>query len=290
MIIEDLFQDGRTNFIKQGDCLPFLRELPDKSVDLIITSPPYNLGQEYEKRVSFESYLAFQEQVIKQCVRILKPTGSICWQVGNYREHKENFPLDIFLYPIFKKLGLTLRNRIIWHFKAGLGSSRKFYKKNETILWFTKSDNYTFNLDPVRVPRAYPQKRFRTGKHIGKLKGSKLGKNPGDVWSIPLINNSHPERTAHPCQYPVGLVERLIVALTDKNEIVFDPFMGSGTTAVASLLHKRRCIGVETVRRYIEIARNRIRAVREANYNYKCYLNPKLYQESLLNQYSIRRE
>ena len=278
MRIEELLNEGKKFHIEHGDCLQFLKKLPDQSVDLVITSPPYNLGQEYEKRVSFESYLQFQERVIKECVRILKDNGSICWQVGNYKEKQENFPLDIFLYSIFKKFNLTLRNRIIWHFRAGLGSNRKFYKKYETILWFTKSDNYTFNLDPVRIPRRYPQKKFKHGKNIGKCKGSALGKNPGDVWLIPLVNNIHPEKTAHPCQFPIGLIERLILSLSNKGDIVLDPFIGSGTTAVASLLHNRRCIAIEKERKYIDIIHQRIHESQKKGFKYKSYLNPKLFK------------
>lgn len=273
----------RANFIlNHGDCLNFLKRIPDNSVQLVISSPPYNIGQEYEKRISLEEYLSFQKKVITECVRILKPTGSICWQVGNYKEKRENIPLDIILYPIFKELNLKLKNRLIWHFEGGLGGNRRFYKRYETILWFVKSDNYIFNLDPVRIPRIYKQK-----KKTGKLIGHQLGKNPGDVWDIPLVNNFHVEKTSHPCQYPVGLVERLVLALSNKGDIVLDPFLGSGTTAVASLLHNRKCIGVEKESSYIKTANERISKVIDGTYQYKSYLNPILFPNSQLNTKSI---
>ena len=149
-----------------GDCMKYLKKIPDNSVQLIITSPPYNIGQEYEKKISLAEYLSFQKRVIRECDRILKPNGSICWQVGNYKDKGENIPLDILLYPIFKEFKLELRNRIIWHFEGGLGSNRRFYKRYETILWFVKSRHHIFNIDPLRLPRIYHQKK---DKKTGKL-------------------------------------------------------------------------------------------------------------------------
>ena len=267
-----------------GDCMKYLKKIPDNSVQLIITSPPYNIGQEYEKKISLAEYLSFQKRVIRECDRILKPNGSICWQVGNYKDKGENIPLDILLYPIFKEFKLELRNRIIWHFEGGLGSNRRFYKRYETILWFVKSRHHIFNIDPLRLPRIYHQKK---DKKTGKLKGNPLGKNPGDVWDIPLVNNFHIEKSSHPCQYPVGLVERLILALSNKGDIVVDPFIGSGTTAVASLLHKRKCIGIEKESKYIKTAQERLAKVFSGNYQYKSYLNPILFPNSQLNTKSI---
>ncbi|MCI0477741.1 MAG: site-specific DNA-methyltransferase, partial [Anaerolineales bacterium] len=168
----------------QGDAQDFVATLPDNSVSLIITSPPYNLGKEYEDRVSIEKYLETQSQIITQLWRVLREDGSICWQVGNFVENSEVFPLDIFYYSIFKKLGLFLRNRIVWHFEHGLHASKRFSGRYETILWFTKSENYVFNLDAVRVPSKYPGKRHFKGPNKGKPSGNPLGKNPSDLWKI----------------------------------------------------------------------------------------------------------
>ena len=268
-------------YLHHGDCLNMLQKLPDHSVQLVVTSPPYNIGQEYEKKLSLKQYLSFQEKVIKECVRILKPTGSICWQVGNYKENGEIIPLDIMFYPIFKKYGLKLRNRIIWHYRSGLSHRKHFSKRYETVLWFVKSDAYIFNLDPVRVPRRYKAKKNKPG--------SPLGKNPGDVWDIPRVNNLHIEKTKHPCQFPVGLIERLILALTNKNDLVVDPLLGSGSTAVACALHNRRCLGADYIKYYLEIAKGRIAQVKENCCQYRCYLNPKLYPHSRLNHELQRR-
>ena len=135
--------------LHHGDINNLLSNLPNNFAKLIITSPPYNLGKEYETRVALKTYLNIQNEIIKELVRVLADDGSICWQVGNYVEKGEVFPLDIYYYDIFKDLGLFLRNRIIWHFGHGLHAKKRFSGRYETILWFTKSKDYIFNLDPV---------------------------------------------------------------------------------------------------------------------------------------------
>ncbi len=241
-----------------GDCRDFLSQIPDGSVQLIVTSPPYNLGKEYEKRLVLSDYISQQKEVIEKCVRVLKDTGSICWQVGNYVNNGEIIPLDILLYPVFSSLGLKLRNRIIWHFGHGLHGSKRFSGRYEVILWFTGTDNYTFNLDAVRIPQKYPQKRHFKGPNKGKLSGNPRGKNPSDTWEIPNVKSNHVEKTIHPCQYPVELVERLVLSLTNENDWVFDPFIGVGSTAIAALMHNRRAMGAETKPEYLAAARERL--------------------------------
>ncbi|HQJ10225.1 MAG TPA: site-specific DNA-methyltransferase [Anaerolineae bacterium] len=243
----------------EGDCLTLLKEMPDDFVQLVVTSPPYNLGKPYESRLEIEDYLAQQQQVIEESVRVLKPQGSICWQVGNYVDEGEIIPLDIVLYPLFAALGLQLRNRIVWHFGHGLHASKRFSGRYEVILWFTKTEDYVFNLDAVRVPQKYPQKKYFKGPKKGELSGNPLGKNPGDVWEIPNVKANHVEKTLHPCQFPVELIERLVLALTNAGDWVFDPFMGVGTTAIAALMHQRRAIGAEIMPEYVGIAKERLR-------------------------------
>ena len=147
-------------------------------MDLIITSPPYNLGKVYEGKTSLDRYLDSQTKVIEECVRLLKPRGSICWQVGNFVDGGEVVPLDAVLYPIFKRFGLKMRNRIVWHFEHGLHCTRRLSGRYETINWWTKSDNYIFDVDPIRVPSKYPNKRYFKGPNVGKLSGNPRGKNP----------------------------------------------------------------------------------------------------------------
>lgn len=243
----------------KGDCEDFLDTLPSKFARLIVTSPPYNIGKPYEQRLKLEGYVDQQARIIRECVRVLADNGSLCWQVGNYIDDGEIAPLDTILYPVFKSFGLKLRNRIVWHFEHGLHCSQRFSGRYETILWFTKSDDYVFNLDEVRIPQKYPNKKYFKGPKAGQFSCNPLGKNPGDVWGIPNVKHNHVEKTIHPCQFPVELIERLVLAMTKPGDWVIDPFMGVGTTAIAALIHQRKSAGAEIVERYVEEARNRIR-------------------------------
>lgn len=256
------------------DTLDVLKTIPDASAELVVSSPPYNLGKAYETRQDFREYLAFQKQVIAECYRILKPEGNFCWQVGNFIEKGEVFPLDIYYYDFFKfDLEMKLRNRIIWHFGHGLHASKRFSGRYETILWFSKSEQYIFNLDPVRVPAKYPGKRHFKGEKKGQLSGNPNGKNPSDVWEllisdfdtclwdIPNVKSNHPEKTPHPCQYPIELIERLVLAMTHEGGLVLDPFMGVGSSLLAALLHQRKAIGVDKEPEYVALAKTRICAL-----------------------------
>ena len=241
-----------------GSCLDLLAGMPDECVQLVITSPPYNIGKEYEKRLHLADYLSQQREVITECVRALRPDGHICWQVGNYTDNGSIVPLDALLYPIFHELGLKMRNRVVWHFEHGLHCKKRFSGRYETINWFTKTDDYYFDLDPVRVPQKYPGKRYFKGPKSGEPSCNPLGKNPGDVWVFPNVKCNHVEKTAHPCQFPVELVERLVLSMTRKGDSVLDPFLGVGTTIVAAIMHGRKGHGAETIPEYVEIAKNRI--------------------------------
>lgn len=254
----DEFAMSESVVVYPGDCLALLKTIPDESVQLIVTSPPYNIGKEYEKRLHLDVYLRQQGQVIAECVRTLSRRGSICWQVGNYVERGAIIPLDAVLYPIFSGLGLRMRNRIIWHFEHGLHCSRRFSGRYETIIWFTKSDEYVLNLDAVRIPQKYPGKKYFKGPKTGQYSCNPLGKNPGDLWVIPNVKSNHIEKTDHPCQFPVELVERLVLSLTDEREWVLDPFLGTGSTVIAAIRHGRRGAGAEIVPKYVQIARRRI--------------------------------
>ena len=241
-----------------GDCMELLASCPDNVFQLIVTSPPYNLGKEYEKRLRLSDYVSQQAEVIRECVRTLRHTGSICWQVGNYVEDGSIVPLDAVLYPIFTSCGLKMRNRIIWHFEHGLHCTRRLSGRYETIVWFTKSDEYVSNLDAIRVPQKYPGKKHFKGPRAGQYSCNPLGKNPGDVWAIPNVKSNHVEKTEHPCQFPVELVERLVLSLTNEGDWVFDPFVGTGTSIIAAIRHNRRGAGAEIIPRYVSIARERI--------------------------------
>ncbi len=269
--ISDIYNTSADVVLFDGNCSELLKDIPSSSVDLVITSPPYNLGKKYEKKMSLQTYLKNQEPVIVELVRVLADTGNLCWQVGNYIENGEVFPLDIYFYEIFKRFGLKLRNRIIWRFNHGLHCTKRFSGRYEVILWFSKSDDYIFNLDPVRVPAKYPGKRHFKGPKRGQLSGNPLGKNPSDVWDvvthdwedgvwdIPNVKANHPEKTEHPCQFPVELVQRCVLALTQPDGVVFDPYCGVGSTIIAALQHDRKAIAAELDSNYITITRKRIK-------------------------------
>ncbi|MBN1618873.1 site-specific DNA-methyltransferase [Candidatus Dojkabacteria bacterium] len=244
------------------DLIEQIKQCGDKA-ELIITSPPYNTGKEYEEQTSLEEYIKAQSQTISACVDILSETGSICWQVGHYikgsSRNKEAFPLDLVLYPIFKENGLILKNRVVWHFGHGLHETVRFSGRHETILWFVRSENYTFNLDPIRIPQKYPGKRSYRGDKIGKPSGNPSGKNPSDVWDIPNVKANHIEKTEHPCQFPVGMINRLVLGLTNEGDLVFDPYIGVGTSAVSAVLNNRRAAGADIMQKYLDIAEERIR-------------------------------
>ncbi len=263
--------------IKNDDCLTVLKNTADQKFDLILTSPPYNVGKSYETKKSIEKYLETQEKIIDELVRTLSNKGNLCWQVGNYVDKGEVFPLDIFYYQIFKKHGLKLRNRIVWHFGHGLHASNRFSGRYETILWFSKTDNYIFNLDNVRVPSKYPGKRHFKGPKKGQPSGNPLGKNPSDIWeiiekdwdaaiwNIPNVKSNHPEKTEHPCQFPIELVERCVLALTDENSWVLDPFSGVGSTVIGAIKNNRNAIGIEKEAEYCRLSKKRIEDLKEGN-------------------------
>ena len=212
--------------------------------------------------------------LLSELTRVLADNGSLCWQVGNYVENGEIYPLDIYFYPYFKQLGFHLRNRIIWHFGHGLHCSKRFSGRYETLLWFTKSNDYTFNLDAVRVPSKYPGKRYFKGEKKGQFSGNPKGKNPEDVWEltlqrlyddwdaliwdIPNVKANHPEKEDHPCQFPIELVERCVLALTNEGDIVYDPFAGVGSSLIAALKNGRIAYGTDWDQKYVDIGQSRI--------------------------------
>jgi adenine-specific DNA-methyltransferase len=273
--IADKFSEEERLVTVCDDALECAKSLPTNCFSLIVTSPPYNLGKEYEQRSLLREYLALQKPLIKELVRTLKRNGSLCWQVGNFVEDGEVFPLDIYYYDLFKSQGLKLRNRIIWHFEHGLHCSLRFSGRYETVLWFTKSDDYIFHLDSVRVPAKYPGKLHFKGDKRGQPSGNPLGKNPSDVWSlvaqdwereiwdIPNVKANHPEKTEHPCQYPVELVERFVLALTNEDDWIYDPYCGVGSALIAAAKHKRRAVGCDRDTNYLKTAQERLHKLAE---------------------------
>ncbi|MGO8015423.1 site-specific DNA-methyltransferase [Rhizobium leguminosarum] len=276
---EEVVQAVSVPSVVLGDAKEKLDELQPQSVDLVVCSPPYNIGKIYERshRLSLAEYLEWQTTIIDSISPALKKSGSVCWQVGNYVKDGALTPLDIPFYNIFLARGFTLRNRIIWRFNFGHNSDKRFSGRYETILWFTKGDEYKFNLDPVRVPQIYPGKRHARSKgpNAGLPSGNPNGKNPSDywefsaerdflqnpVWDLPNVKAGHPEKTDHPCQFPIELAERCILALTDPNDFVVDPFVGSGASMIAAAKLGRRGLGVDKDEVFATLASNRLEAL-----------------------------
>lgn len=244
--------------IVAGDCLEMLRLLPSDSVDLVVSSPPYNIGKEYESRRALDVYLKEQEAVLAECARVLKPTGSIFWQVGSYADRGMLIPLDVKFFPILEDLGLIPRNRMVWVRQHGLHGKNKFSARHETILWFTKSDQYKFFLDPIRVPQKYQNKKSWRGENKGELTCNPLGKNPGDIWLFQNVKHNHEEQTIHPAQFPEDMIARIVLCSTEEGDVVLDPYMGTGTVAVVARDHDRRYIGAELDVDYHKVAVRRL--------------------------------
>lgn len=253
-----------------GKCEELISHLTDASVDLIISSPPYCMGKEYEDAEDLESFKKSHDKILPELVRVLKPGGSLCWQVGFHVANGSVTPLDMLVFQAMQQHpSMHLRNRIVWTFGHGLHCAKRFSGRHETVLWFTKGNDYSFDIDAVRVEQKYPGKRHSRGPQKGKPSGNPLGKNPTDVWAIPNVNANHVEKTKHPCQFPVGLAHRLVRALSKKNQIVFDPFSGVASTGVAALLASRRFLGAEPKKSYVKIGMQRLNDTLDTSVQYR---------------------
>jgi adenine-specific DNA-methyltransferase len=249
---------GLCNTIHPGDCMDLLAMLPDESVDLVVSSPPYNIGKAYESRQALADYVEGQAKVLAECARVLSDKGSIFWQVGSYSNSGSLIPLDVRFFPILEDLGLVPRNRIVWTRSHGLHAKNKFSARYETILWFTKSDGYTFNLDAIRVPQKYQNKKSWRGENKGELTCNPDGKNPGDIWMFSNVKHNHEEQTIHPCQFPEDMIARIVLSTTNPGDTVLDPYMGVGTTAIVARDHGRYFVGAEMDDEYRRIALQRL--------------------------------
>lgn len=280
----------------RGDAEAFLDALPLKEMfDLVFTSPPYNVGKPYENPTELDAYFEQQDRIIEKLLPRVKWTGSICWQVGNHIQKgaparkSEVLPLDILFFERFRRHGLKLRNRVIWHYGHGLHCKYRFSGRYETVLWFTKGDDYYFDLDAVRVKQKYPGKKHFKGPNAGKRSGNPKGKNPENlweireedltawdlpVWRIPNVKSNHVERTIHPCQFPVALVDRFVLSMSPPDGLVFDPFAGVSSAGVASLLHGRRFWGCELSSEYVRVGASRLNDVLEGDVKYRPFDKP----------------
>lgn len=280
--LADRFVPGeRDHVLHQGDGRDLLAALPDESVGLTVTSPPYGIGKNYESFVDVDTYIRTFGWIIDELARVTAPTGSVCWQVGNHITDGEIVPLDVLYYPLFRDRGFRLRNRIVWTFGHGLHASNRFSGRYEMILWFTRGDEYVFNLDDVRVPSRYPGKKHHKGERRGELSGHPLGKNPADVWQViaqewetgmldvPNVKHNHPEKTDHPCQFPIEVAQRCILATTEPGAVICDPFGGSGSTLLAAAIAGRRGVLAEQYPPFCDIIRQRFRHLQRGELAYR---------------------
>ena len=240
------------------DCLEAIKLLPEKLVALTVTSPPYNIGKEYEKLLLLDEYLNWCEQWIAEVYRVTVDQGAFWLNLGylSMRDRAKAIPIS---YLLWDKVPFYLIQEVIWNYGAGVAGSKFFSPRNEKFLWYVKNqDKYTFNLDEVRDPNV----KYPNQKKNGKIKVNLKGKNPTDVWQFPKVtsgkNRASKERTAHPAQFPVAVVDRIIKSASNFNDIVLDPFMGSGTTAIVALGLQRQVIGFEIRANYCEIVANRV--------------------------------
>ena len=227
--------------------------------DLIITSPPYNIGKEYEKVMPIDKYVEWTKAWTTDAATLLKSDGSLMLNLGYVPcENKGRaIPLP---YLLWDAIPMYLNQEIVWNYSAGVACKKYLSPRNEKILWYVKdSENYTFNLDSIRDPNV----KYPNSKKNGKLRVNTLGKNPSDVWEIAKVTTgsgrSSLERTPHPCQFPMDLVNRLVLGFSNVNDIVFDPFLGSGTTIESCIINDRYCIGFEIREDYCKIAADRIK-------------------------------
>ena len=239
------------------DCLEAIKLLPEELVALTVTSPPYNIGKEYEKLLLLDEYLNWCEQWIGEVYRVTVDRGAFWLNLGylSMRDRAKAIPIA---YLLWDKVPFYLIQEVVWNYGAGVAGSKFFSPRNEKFLWYVKNqDKYTFNLDEVRDPNV----KYPNQKKNGKIKVNLKGKNPTDVWQFPKVtsgkNRASKERTAHPAQFPVAVVDR-IKSASNFNDIVLDPFMGSGTTAVVALGLQRQVIGFEIRADYCDIAADRV--------------------------------
>jgi adenine-specific DNA-methyltransferase len=253
-----------------SNALKILPKLPSQSVHLTLTSPPYYVGKAYDTSTDIEEFRRLHEKVLPQIVRITKDGGSICWQVGYHVSKGHYTPLDFIIHEIMSQFKeVHLQNRTIWEFGHGLHLTRRFSGRHEVILWYSKGKDYYFDLDAVRVPQKYPGKLRYKGEKKGEISGNPLGKNPSDVWEFPNVKAAHVEKTEHPCQFPIALAQRLIRALTQKGDVVLDPFVGSGSTAVAAALDERSFIAIEINKKFVAVAQKRIEQAAEGTLRHR---------------------
>ena len=236
--------------------------LSSELFDLTITSPPYNIGKEYENQIPLDDYIEWTKEWIRNVYRLCRPHGSFWLNLGYIQVPHVAKAMPI-PYLVWERIPFYLLQEVVWNYGAGVSTKKMFSPRNEKFLWYVKSpQHYTFHLDAVRDPNVkYPNQRKN-----GKLRVNPLGKNPTDVWQIPKVTTGEgvdgrrasPERTPHPAQFPIAVIDRIVKACSNPGDVVFDPFVGSGTTVEVAIANNRLAVGFEINKNYVRIAANRI--------------------------------
>ena len=257
------FYENEDSIIFNMDCLEGLKIVRDNNIkiDATITSPPYNIGKEYEKIKPVNDFIDWIKEISDLIYDITKNNGCYLLNVGYLEVPNKGRAVPI-TYLLWDKLKFYLNQEIIWNYGAGVAAKNYLSPRNEKILWYIKNnENYTFNLDDIRDPDV----KYPNQKKNGKLRCNTLGKNPSDVWQIAKVtsgaNRSSEERTDHPAQFPVDLITRMVLGFTNQNDLVLDPFMGSGTTAEVCMKNNRKSIGFEIREDYCQTIKNRLENV-----------------------------
>lgn len=245
------------NRILHGDIFEWLEQIKSNSIDLAVTSPPYNIGKEYEKKTPIEDYIKWSEDYFKEVYRVLKSDRSFMLQVGQHVDKlTNNIPLTYLLFQSAINAGFKVRQEIIWYFKGGMQAKKKLTGQNEKIMWLYKGDKLPyFDVDSVRV---------KEWQAIDK-RNNPNEKNPTDVWEFNRVAGNSKEKLGHPCQFPVVMIERIVKGWSKEGETVLDCFMGSGTTAEACINTNRNFIGIERDWNYCDMANERVKQAKLQN-------------------------
>lgn len=242
----------------EGDCMDLLGRLPEGMVDITVTSPPYNIGKEYETNLAVDDYLHWCERWIHRIHRTTASNGAFWLNLGYFPLPGRARAIPI-PYLLWDRIPFGLVQEVVWQYGAGVAAKRAYSPRNEKFLWYARDlDDFYFDLDSVRDPNIKYPNQFKNGRRKVNL----AGKNPGDVWSFPKVTSgrdrSSKERTSHPAQFPLAVIERVLKGSGRPSGLVLDPFMGSGTTAEAALRLERNAIGFEINPDYVNIAARRL--------------------------------
>jgi len=240
------------------DCIEGMTALQKGVINLAITSPPYNIGKEYESTMEIEEYIQWCSTWLQQVARLITDNGAFWLNLGYIpiSDRGKAIPIP---YLLWDKVPMFLQQEVVWNYGAGVAGKRFFSPRNEKFLWYLQnSDSYTFNLDQIRDPNV----KYPNQKKNGKIKVNPIGKNPSDVWEFPKVTSgagrASKERTPHPAQFPIAVIDRIILGCSNSNDLIMDPFLGSGTTAAVAIRRGRYCVGFEIRKDYCDIACERL--------------------------------